>query len=114
MPRRDDRSKQAAQYRTWYKTAIWQALRSRQLEIEPLCRLCQAENTIKPATIVDHITPHRGNRKAFFSAPLQSLCKWHHDSVKQSEERLGYSKQIGLDGFPVDPKHVINRRGKLE
>jgi len=30
--------------------------------------------------------------------------------VKQGIEKLGYSKQIGLDGWPVDPAHPANKK----
>lgn len=41
-------------------------------------------------------------------ANLQSLCKPHHDSAKQSEERLGYAKGCDVDGRPIDPAHPWN------
>lgn len=73
---------------------------------EPMCRICFGAGIYEPGTIVDHIKPHRGDAELFFDpANLQSLCKLHHDSAKQQEERLGYSTQIGMDGRPVDPRH---------
>lgn len=57
------------------------------------------------ATVVDHVEPHRGNRYRFLSGPFQSLCAHHHNTTKQSQERLGYSSEIGPDGFPVDRRH---------
>lgn len=32
----------------------------------PLCAFCQAEGTIVPATVVDHIIPHRGDQRLFW------------------------------------------------
>lgn len=66
------------------------------------------------ATVANHVVPHRGNM-ALFRDPrnLESVCKRCHDSVIQSEERLGYSKQIGADGFPLDPNHPAYRGGAL-
>ena len=40
---------------------------------------------------------------------LQSLCKACYDSTKQTEERRGYSREVGTDGFPLDPRHPGNR-----
>jgi hypothetical protein len=39
---------------------------------------------------------------------LQSLCKFHHDSAKQQEEKMGYRSDIGADGWPMDPRHPVN------
>lgn len=61
------------------------------------------------ANVVDHINAHKGDRALFFEAGnLQSLCAWHHDSAKQQQERLGYSTQVGLDGWPLDGNHPAN------
>lgn len=62
------------------------------------------------ATVADHITPHRGDHTLFFDYEnTQSLCDHCHSSAKQSEERIGYSKEIGIDGLPIDPKHPFYR-----
>ena len=61
------------------------------------------------ACVVDHVIPHRGDSKLFWQGELQSLCATHYNASKQSEEHLGYSKEVGIDGVPVDPKHPANR-----
>jgi hypothetical protein len=33
----------------------------------------------------------------------------HHNSAKRFEEIRGYTKEIGVDGWPLDPKHPANR-----
>lgn len=77
----------------------------------PLCKLCIDVGVTTPATVVDHVTPHRGSAVLFWDrSNWQSLCKHCHDSVKQRIERNGYDKTIGPDGFPVDPNHPFNRR----
>ncbi len=41
-----------------------------------------------PATVVDHIKPHRGDPKLFWDQEnWQALCARHHDRDKQREER---------------------------
>ena len=58
------------------------------------------------ATVVDHIKPHRGNELLFYDARnLQSLCKLHHDSTKQREEKRGVQIGCDVDGIPNDPHH---------
>lgn len=64
----------------------------------------------RAAGIVDHITPHRGDPRLFWHGELQSLCDECHSSAKQREEIEGFSRDIGDDGWPTDPRHVFNRR----
>jgi hypothetical protein len=72
--------------------------------------MCLDHGRVMPATIADHIEPHRGDWNAFMTGPLQSLCKQHHDSAKRTQELRGYSTEIGPDGWPVDPRHPAYRR----
>lgn len=60
----------------------------------------------RPSEVVDHIKPHRGDRRLFWSrSNWQALSAHCHNSDKQSEERLGYSTKIGGNGLPVDMRH---------
>ena len=46
----------------------------------PLCAFCQAEGKVVPATVVDHIIPHRGDQRLFWDQTnWESLCKGCHD-----------------------------------
>lgn len=58
----------------------WRKARAGYLRAHPLCRRCEADGRVTAATVVDHITPHRGDM-ALFWAPdnWQPLCKRHHD-----------------------------------
>jgi 5-methylcytosine-specific restriction protein A len=67
--------------------------------------MCLQRGLTVPATVADHITPHRGDWNAFLLGPLQSLCKSCHNSTKRTVELRGYSPEIGPDGWPVDPNH---------
>lgn len=50
--------------------------------------MCEDEGRLTPATIVDHIIPHRGDTALFWDTDnWQPLCKLHHDKVKQAEEK---------------------------
>lgn len=73
-----------------YSTRQWQKLRAEHLRLEPLCRMCQAEGRVTAATVCDHVEPHRGDVALFWAGPFQSLCKPHHDSQKQREERSSF------------------------
>lgn len=91
-----------------YSTSRWVKRRAWQLRNEPVCRICVAQGLLTEATVADHIIPHRQDPTLFWTGELQSLCKRCHDSAKQSEEKLGYRKGVGVDGYPVDPKHPWN------
>ena len=61
----------------------WQRARTKFLMSHPLCAMCQADGLTTLAQVVDHIQPHRGDRKLFWDTTnWQSLCKQHHDSDK--------------------------------
>jgi hypothetical protein len=66
-----------------------------------------------PATVADHVTPHRGDWAAFCTGKLQSLCDPCHKSTKVQIEQRGYCCDVGLDGLPIDPNHPFNRAGRL-
>ena len=91
-----------------YNTSQWKKTRLIQLQKQPLCKMCMEQGMITKADVVDHVIPHKGNRELFFYGKLQSLCKLHHDSTKQSEERTG--KVIGgnINGIPLDANHHWN------
>lgn len=66
----------------------WQKARHTFLSRHPLCCMCSAEGRVVPATVVDHKIPHRGDQQLFWdTSNWQPLCKRHHDSTKQAEER---------------------------
>src|SRR5262245_2509890 len=93
-------------WRAWYKTPEWQATRKAQLQAEALCRRCLQRGRRVMATVADHVSPHRGDRKLFLDRNnLQSLCATCHNSSKQAEERRGYAIGNGPDGRPLDPSH---------
>ncbi len=96
-----------------YTTTRWRKIRAAQLAQEPLCAMCAKHGRVTPATVCDHVEPHRGDPDRFWNGPFQSLCDgppWRcHSSTKQSIERRGYSTEIGPDGYPTDPRHPANR-----
>lgn len=58
----------------------WRKARARFLRAHPLCAGCQRDGKFTAATVVDHITPHRGDMTLFWDmANWQPLCKKCHD-----------------------------------
>lgn len=67
--------------------------------------MCGASGRLTVATVVDHVTPHKGDQALFWDpVNWQSLCKRCHDSIKQKQE---HGKAVGFDasGVPLDPSH---------
>ena len=66
--------------RRFYQSPAWQRLRIMQLQRQPLCEMCLAENRFEKAEVVDHITEIRTENGAPLDIyNLQSLCKAHHN-----------------------------------
>lgn len=84
----------------------WQKARATFLREHPLCRMHMELGRVVPATVVDHIDPHRGDQSKFWDkGNWQPLCKLCHDAAKQRQEKSGVVVGCGLDGLPLDPNH---------
>ena len=60
----------------------WEKERAIYLKANPQCRRCPA-----PATVVDHIQAHKGNKALFWNrANWQPLCTSCHSRAKQAQE----------------------------
>lgn len=93
-----------------YNSTLWQSMRRDQLQQEPLCRYCTQQGDITPATVVDHIEPHRGDEaKAFDPDNLQSLCKPCHDVHADAKDRGKVMAGCDAAGFPIDAAHPWNK-----
>ena len=68
---------------------------------------CYEEGHITMATVVDHIKPHRGDKKLFWDrGNWQPLCEHHHNVKTMTEDRyvmvLCQEKvQVKNDFFPI-------------
>ena len=68
----------------------WQRARAEFLRANPLCAYCQRDGRVTAATVVDHVIPHRGDDKLFWSrSNWQPLCFSHHNGEKQMLEKSG-------------------------
>ena len=58
----------------------WREARKAFLKRNPLCVVCLRQGRFTPATVVDHIIPHRGDQRLFWDeSNWQPLCKPCHD-----------------------------------
>lgn len=72
--------------------------------------MCQAQGKLTPATVVDHIKPHKGDSALFWdTGNWQGLCTHHHNSTKQAIEK-GKGQGCASDGTPLDPAHPWNTK----
>lgn len=79
--RRHDATRPNARQRGY--TREWEEARAEYLAYHPTCTMCGA-----PATVVDHITPHRGDPELFWAwQNWQALCAPCHNRHKQRQER---------------------------
>lgn len=91
----------------------WRKARATYLQKHPLCEMCRKQGRVRAAVVVDHIKAHKGDSALFWdTSNWAALCSNCHNSAKQSEERLGYSKAVGIDGWPVDQRHPFYSHGK--
>ncbi len=91
-------------------TYRWQQARAGYLRKHPLCRHCMERGLVVVATVVDHITPHKGDKALFWdSSNWQALCTTCHDSWKQALERGSLDKACNEAGLPLDPRHHWNK-----
>jgi len=104
-------------WQSFYTTARWRRLRKFQLMQHPLCKFCLQRGIVMRASVVDHVTPHKGDWTAFVTVErgivtaatlvdhvvphkgdwtkfvtgeLQSLCEPCHNSAKRQIELRGY------------------------
>ena len=57
----------------------WNRARAVFLSEHPLCRECERQGVLTPATVVDHIQPHRGDYALFWDQEnWQPLCATCH------------------------------------
>lgn len=77
--RRKDQRRGSAAQRGYGRQ--WRKARKLWLSVNPLCVQCEKEGRTEAASVVDHITPHRGDYDLFWDeGNWQSLCKRHHDT----------------------------------
>ena len=93
--------RQSAQQRGY--TSAWHKARSVYLKQHPLCAMCAKAGRTRAASVVDHITPHKGDQVLFWDRNnWQPLCYRCHNSTKQAQERARH----GCDehGNPIEQR----------
>ena len=94
---------------SWYSSRRWGRIRRHQLLTHPLCKNCLGAcilaqpraSRLPGITLQPHVPPYAYK---FWLGPLQSLCKRCHDSTKRLVETRGFRPDVGINGWPIDPK----------
>lgn len=61
---------------------------------QPENAVCKMPGCNQPATVVDHVVPHKGNQELFWlESNHQGLCKRCHDS-KTAREDGGFGREV--------------------
>lgn len=83
---RTQRTPEIAAARKLYDTRWWRREGKAFLERNPLCKHCEELGLVTAAREVDHIIPHRGNKKLFRDRNnWQALCSPCHGRKTASE-----------------------------
>lgn len=72
-----------------YNGRPWRNLRKAYLAKNPLCCMCETEDKVTVATVVDHKIRVKDGGAGYDEDNLQSLCKPHHDSKSGRERHTG-------------------------
>lgn len=83
--------------------ARWDRASKQFLRAHPLCRGCEAAGRTEPATLTDHVIPHKGDRSRFWDrAWWQASCAWCHNVVKQGLEHRFEAGELVADDLWLD------------
>lgn len=75
----------------------WRKYRSAFLKEHPLCAECERNNRITLATVVDHIIPHKGNKRLFWDSDNhEALCERCHNRKTAKEDMGSWNTHKGL------------------
>lgn len=70
----------------------WRKARKTFLSRNPLCKHCEEEGRLTPATVVDHVVPHKGDKVLFWDKDnWQPLCTRCHNR-KTAKEDGGFGR----------------------
>lgn len=82
--------------------AEWKKHRDQFLLEHPLCVECRRKGYVMPATVVDHIIPHKGNKDLFWNkSNWQPLCETHHNIKTASEDRGAWMPVVNKQDDPM-------------
>jgi 5-methylcytosine-specific restriction endonuclease McrA len=74
----------------------------------PLCVGCQAIGRVTAAEVTDHVIPARGDHALLWDqGNWQSVCRRHHDVIKQRLERMYEHGDVDASALRIDSATAI-------
>lgn len=70
-----------------YDTQRWRKVRRLFLDANPLCYVCQAQQQIVEATVVDHHVPINDGADPWDESNWRPMCARHHNAKRATERR---------------------------
>jgi len=82
-----DSKRDESESRGWIHSTRWRKVREGHLCQYPLCSECERQGAVAAATLVDHVTPHKGDYGLFWD-PMnwQSMCDPCHNRKTATED----------------------------
>ena len=85
--RRHDQQRDQSESRGWIHSTRWRKGREGHLREYPLCAECERQGAVTAATLVDHVTPHKGDYGLFWDPTnWQSMCDPCHNRKTATED----------------------------
>lgn len=76
--------------------------------LNPLCIGCLAIGVTRKTDVVDHIVPHRGDKKLFWDrSNWQPACTWHHNSIKSELENMWGRGMIDAGALRLSSREAV-------
>jgi 5-methylcytosine-specific restriction endonuclease McrA len=98
-------------YSHLYQNTRWKKLAKHYLDKNPLCVPCLSAGKTTAATIVHHITEHKGDCQLFWNEDnFQAVCASCHSGHIRVGEHQGYSQSADENGIPLDKNHPWNKK----
>lgn len=112
--RRQENDKRRGSARERGYSARWDREAAAFRAAHPLCCGCQAIGRVEPATVVDHVEPHRGDQALFWDRlKWQSACDWHHNVVKKQLEAAFDAGDLAPEDLRLDSPAAVELTARL-
>ena len=93
---------QTGRWHHLYNTRRWQRRAKLQLTEFPLCAMCLAREVVTPATVADHVVPHKGDHQLFYLGIYSPSARFVTATARSSRRHTATNGTSGLTvGLPT-------------
>jgi 5-methylcytosine-specific restriction enzyme A len=93
-----------------YTNRRWRRRARLEKAASPVCVVCWDSGITNPAEVSHHVEDFGDDRFKFFTSPVISLCRHHHELTHGRGDQRDYDLTIDASGWPCDPRHPANRQ----